>query len=62
MALVDTYDALTSRRVYKSELPHEKAVEIIIEERGSHFDPTVVDAFWEVKEDFRQISRQYGDA
>jgi len=62
MALVDTYDALTSRRVYKSELPHEKAVEIIIEERGSHFDPTVVDAFWEVKEDFRQISRQYADA
>ena len=62
MALVDTYDALTSKRVYKSEFPHEKAVEIILDEKGSHFDPTVVDAFLEVRESFRQISLRYADS
>jgi len=62
MALADSYDALTSKRVYKSQIPHEKAVEIIIEEKGSHFDPEVVDAFLEVKENFRQIALKYTDA
>ncbi len=61
MALADTYDALTSKRVYKSQISHEKAVEIIIEEKGSHFDPEVVDAFLEVKEKFRQIALKYAD-
>ena len=61
MALADSYDALTSRRVYKPRIPHEKAVEIIIEEKGSHFDPEVVDAFLEVREEFRQIALKYGD-
>jgi CHASE2 domain-containing sensor protein len=61
MALADSYDALTSKRVYKPQFPHEKAVEIIIEERGSHFDPEVVDAFLEVRENFRQIALKYAD-
>ena len=61
MALVDTYDALTSNRVYKSKIPHEKAVEIIAEEKGSHFDPEVVDAFLKVKENFREIAFTYAD-
>jgi len=62
MALADTYDALTSKRVYKSQLPHEKAVQIITEEKGSQFDPEVVDAFLAAKEDFRQISLRYADS
>jgi putative two-component system response regulator len=62
MALVDTYDALTSKRVYKSPLPHEEAVRIIIGAKGAQFDPAVVDAFLEVKEDFRQIALRYADA
>ena len=61
MALVDTYDALTSKRVYKSQLPHEKAVEIIIEAKGTQFDPAVVEAFLEVKDDFHRIALTYGD-
>jgi adenylate cyclase len=61
MALVDSYDALTSKRVYKPQFSHEKAVEIIIEEKGSHFDPEIVDAFLEVKENFRQIALKYAD-
>lgn len=52
MALADVYDALTSQRVYRSALSHAEAVEIILQERGIHFDPDVVDAFIEVKDKF----------
>jgi putative two-component system response regulator len=62
MALADTYDALTSKRVYKSQLSHDEAVRIIIEAKGSQFDPNVVDAFLAVREDFRQIAERYADS
>jgi len=45
MAVADVYDALVSRRVYKDGMSHEKALAILIQGRGSHFDPDVVDAF-----------------
>ncbi len=45
VALADVYDALTSRRIYKEAYSHEKARQIVVESRGSHFDPDVVDAF-----------------
>ncbi len=61
MALADTYDALTSQRVYKSQLPHEEAVQIIMEAKGTQFDPAVVDAFLKVKEDFQRIALRYAD-
>jgi putative two-component system response regulator len=62
MALADSYDALTSKRVYKAPLPHEKAVQIIMEEKGVRFDPEIVDAFLEAKEKFRQIASKYADS
>lgn len=43
--LADVYDALTTRRIYKPEYGHEVARELIIDGRGTHFDPDVVDAF-----------------
>lgn len=61
MALADAYDAMTSKRIYKPPVSHEKAVELILEERGRHFDPDVVDAFLKVEHKFQKISRQYGD-
>ncbi len=42
-ALVDVFDALSSRRVYKPAFSMEKVVQILGEERGRHFDPTLVD-------------------
>jgi len=54
MAVVDVYDALISHRSYKSAYTHEKAVEIIIESRGSHFDPEIVDVFLDVNGLFRE--------
>lgn len=45
-AIADVFDALTSERVYKPAYPNEKAFSIIAEEKGKHFDPQVVDAFF----------------
>jgi len=44
-ALVDNWDALRSDRPYRKAWPSEKALDYILEKRGSHFDPQVVDAF-----------------
>ncbi|MFA5852107.1 MAG: HD domain-containing phosphohydrolase [Spirochaetales bacterium] len=52
MALVDVYDALRSARVYKEAYPHSQAVAIIVQGRGSHFDPALVDAFLEIGDAF----------
>ncbi len=55
VALADVYDALTSKRCYKSAFSHEQAREIILENRGSHFDPDVIDAFLEQEQNFKRI-------
>lgn len=44
-AIVDVFDALTSRRPYKAPLSMEEAMRILIESRGSHFDPPLLDVF-----------------
>ena len=62
MAVADVYDALISRRVYKAGMPHEKAVAIIVEGHGKHFDPDVVDAFVELQEEFRAIAARFADS
>ncbi len=61
MALADVYDALISKRVYKPPFPHAKAVQIIQEGRGTHFDPDVVDAFVALEETFRNIALTFAD-
>jgi len=61
MALADVYDALISRRVYKEGMPHAKAAEIISQGRGSHFDPDVVDAFFQIEQTFIAIAQRYTD-
>lgn len=45
MAVADVFDALTAKRCYKNAMPIEKAVSIIREETGTHFDPIVSEAF-----------------
>jgi putative two-component system response regulator len=62
MALADVYDALISRRVYKPPFPREKAVAIIREGRGTHFDPDVVDAFVAIEQEFATIAEEYADS
>jgi len=45
MAVVDVYDACTTRRLYMPSLTQDEAVALILKGRGTHFDPAVVDAF-----------------
>ena len=55
VAVADVYDALTSKRSYKNALPHDEAVKIIVGERGTHFDPDVIDVFVANTETFQRI-------
>ncbi|MBU2551943.1 MAG: HD domain-containing protein, partial [Proteobacteria bacterium] len=61
MALADVYDALISKRVYKPPFDHGKAVAIITEGRGTHFDPDLVDAFITLEDEFRKIALEFAD-
>jgi putative two-component system response regulator len=61
MAVADVYDALVSARVYKVAMSHEKAMEIIMEGRGTQFDPNIVDTFQRLNPEFRAISERYSD-
>lgn len=60
MAVADVFDALVSNRSYKKGFPYEKAFAIILEERGSHFDPKIVDAFFAVKDSAVRIADEFG--
>jgi putative two-component system response regulator len=62
MAVADVYDALISRRVYKDGMPHEQAVGILREGRGTHFDPDVLDAFLVLQNEFRAIAARFADS
>lgn len=55
VSIVDVYDALRQKRVYKEGFTHEVAIKIIAEERGVSFDPMIVDLFLHNHEDFRSI-------
>jgi putative two-component system response regulator len=61
IAIADVYDALISHRVYRVGMPHDQAVAIIFQGRGSHFDPDMVDAFMETKDEVRAIAQRYPD-
>ncbi|HUT10573.1 MAG TPA: response regulator [Thermoguttaceae bacterium] len=61
-ALADVYDSLTSQRVYKRAFSHEEARSIILEGRGTQFDPDMVEAFLRREEDFLAIYRRFGAA
>ena len=61
MALADVYDALISERVYKKAFPHQKAVELITEGKGSQFDPTIVEAFETLQQQFEEIATKFSD-
>jgi len=54
MAIADVYDALISDRPYKRAFTHEKAIEIIKESKGSHFDPEIVDVFLAISDSFKE--------
>jgi len=62
MAIADVYDALISKRVYKPAFPHEKAMTIIKEGSGSHFDPDIVEAFFQIENEVQLIAKSFADS
>ena len=61
VALVDAYDAITSRRRYKEAQEHDRAVEIIMSEAGKHFDPILVEAFARCAGQFNEVRIRYAE-
>ncbi|MBF0255767.1 MAG: response regulator [Gammaproteobacteria bacterium] len=61
MAVADVFDALISKRSYKPAMEFSEARDIILAERGSHFDPDVADAFSSCFEQFVETARCYRD-
>lgn len=55
VALADVYDALTSERKYKRAYSHEEATNILVVEKGKHFDPDIVDAFMNTSQTFKRM-------
>ena len=61
LAVADVYDALISKRHYKTEILHAEAVERIRAEAGNHFDPEIVEGFLAVEDDWRKMAAAHSD-
>jgi putative two-component system response regulator len=61
VALVDVYDALTSKRCYKPARSPLEAKNILLGGEGSHFDPRLVQAFLLVEDQFLDVLDQLGE-
>jgi PAS domain S-box-containing protein len=62
MAIADVYDALVSKRVYKKSWPHKQAIEYIISNSGTQFDPIIVHAFVLEEDNLNEIAQEYSDS
>lgn len=62
MALADVFDALICKRVYKPAWAINAARDLVLEQRGRHFDPAVADAFEAGFEDCCEIARHFADS
>ena len=62
MAIADVYDALISRRVYKSPMQHSEAAAIIAKGKGKHFDPELVDCFMTIQDELLSIANRFVDS
>ena len=60
-AIADVFDALANERPYKKAFPVEKCFQIILEGRGNHFDPAVVDAFFDARIEILAIKENLVD-
>jgi len=61
MAVADVFDALISWRVYKAPIPFAQARDMIMEERGQHFDPDITDAFFATYDQLKLEAERYAD-
>ena len=59
VAVADVLDALTSERPYKKAFPFEQSFQMMMEERGTHFDPVILDCFQEHKDEIFRIYKGF---
>lgn len=62
VAISDVFDALTTRRPYKEPFSIGLACDIILEGKGTHFKPALVDAFFTIKDEILEIKKQFKDS
>jgi putative two-component system response regulator len=60
-AVADVFDALSSKRPYKPAFPIDKCFAIMLDARGKHFDPEVLDAFLNCKDEVVRVQIEYAD-
>ncbi|SNZ08437.1 HD-GYP domain-containing protein [Cohaesibacter gelatinilyticus] len=61
MAVADVYDALRSPRVYKPGFTHSKAMAIILDGKGKHFDPELVEVLISIEKEINVLSEEMSD-
>jgi putative two-component system response regulator len=61
VAIADVYDALRMKRSYKAPFSHDKASEILRNNGGTHFDPSLIEIFSRVETDFAAVFEQMAD-
>ena len=59
MALADVFDALVTKRCYKESMSMDEAFDIILNESGNHFDPSLVKVFIESRPEIEEVTRKY---
>ena len=60
-AVADVFDAVTSERPYKPAFPNEEALQLLRDGKGKHFDPRVIDVFFECLDEILKIQEKYKD-
>ncbi|MCS6288882.1 MAG: response regulator [Nitrospira sp.] len=60
-AIADNFDALTTQRVYKPAYDFDHAKELMLKERGKHFDPELLDIFFDSMKEITRIYDQFAD-
>ena len=59
LAIADVYDALTSERIYKKAYSHEDSIRYMLNERGKHFDPKLLDTFLKCEKESLSIQEKF---
>jgi putative two-component system response regulator len=62
MAVADVYDALITHRAWRKGIAADAARDIMVEGRGTHFDPDVLDAFLSIEDEIASIVARFPDS
>ncbi|MCL1814437.1 MAG: response regulator [Treponema sp.] len=58
MAVADVYDALAADRIYRKAMDPKESYNLIVEGKGTHFDPRIIDAFISIHDEIEMVARR----